>query len=432
MSEQLVLAINNGADSFRWCWMLDGKPQSTASGNLEALHSAVSGMAQQAWLLLPGTKVVTRELEYNEKEKKHLRNLIPFQLEDSVVGDIDDLHFALGEAILGKVTVSYTDKQWLRQVFEQLTSIGIEVSRCWSAPTLLPFNSSGSAKAGHAREPKLSETKDSAALLDSPATVTWVVSMQDGTVDLRFGEQQGFTLPKSHFAVALSLLLSAQGLDENLPNLVLRAGTETQLKILLRLLPKPLAARVTDQLVTSEWQLDYEGKAIDLCQTDFSQRLPVERWLKQWRGVGIFAAVTLVIYMGVLFFNIHKLNKENLAIRQQTEAAFRKVIPSGPADDPEKKLRIKLTALQPKAQSGSVVALLAGVLPMIATNSDVSVKTISYASETGEINLNIQSHSFGSIDTLQKSIESQGFKVELLTANAQGDINTARLKISKP
>jgi general secretion pathway protein L len=432
MSQQLILAINNSADNFRWCWMQDGQPQSSASGNLESLRTAVSGMAQQAWLLLPGSKVVTRELEYSEKEKKHLRNLLPFQLEDSVVGDIDDLHFALGDANQGKVAVSYTDKQWLREIFEQLTSIGIEVSRCWSAPTLLPFQSPFSATQEHAREPKLGDAKDSAALLESPATVTWVVSMQEGTVNLRFGEQQGFTLPKSHFAVALTLLTSAQGLNENLPHLVLRAGSEAQLKILLSLLPNNLAARVVARVVANEWQLDYEGRAIDLCQTDFSQRLPVERWLKQWRSVGIFGLVTLVIYLGVLFFNIHKLNKENLAIRQQTEAAFRKAIPSGPADDPEKKLRIKLAALEPKTQSGSVLTLLAGVLPMIASNSDISVKTISYSSETGEININIQSHSFNSIDTLQKSIESQGFKVELLTANAQGDVNTARLKISKP
>jgi general secretion pathway protein L len=432
MSQQLILAINNSADNFRWCWMQDGQPQSSASGNLESLRTAVSGMAQQAWLLLPGSKVVTRELEYSEKEKKHLRNLLPFQLEDSVVGDIDDLHFALGDANQGKVAVSYTDKQWLREIFEQLTSIGIEVSRCWSAPTLLPFQSPFSATQEHVREPKLGDAKDSAALLESPATVTWVVSMQEGTVNLRFGEQQGFTLPKSHFAVALTLLTSAQGLNENLPHLVLRAGSEAQLKILLSLLPNNLAARVVARVVANEWQLDYEGRAIDLCQTDFSQRLPVERWLKQWRSVGIFGLVTLVIYLGVLFFNIHKLNKENLAIRQQTEAAFRKAIPSGPADDPEKKLRIKLAALEPKTQSGSVLTLLAGVLPMIASNSDISVKTISYSSETGEININIQSHSFNSIDTLQKSIESQGFKVELLTANAQGDVNTARLKISKP
>jgi general secretion pathway protein L len=432
MSQQLILAINNSADTFRWCWLQDGQPQSPASGNLDALRAAVSGMAQQAWLLLPGSKVVTRELEYTEKEKKHLRNLLPFQLEDSVIGDIDDLHFALGDAQQGKVTVSYTDKQWLRGIFEQLVSIGIEVSRCWSAPTLLPFQSPFSTTQDQAREPKLGDAKDAAALVEGTTTATWVVSMQDGIVNLRFGDQQGFTLPKSHFAVALTLLLSAQGLNEHLPHLVLRASSEAQLKILLSLLPKNLAARVVARVVASEWQLDYEGRAIDLCQTDFSQRLPVERWIKQWRGVGIFALVTLVIYMGVLFFNIYKLNKENLAIRQQTEAAFRKAIPSGPADDPEKKLRIKLAALEPKTQSGSVLTLLAGVLPMIATNSDISVKTISYASEAGEININIQSHSFGSIDTLQKAIESQGFKVELLTANAQGDVNTARLKISKP
>ena len=139
MSQQLVLSINNTADDFRWCWLEDGQPQASASGNLDALRAAVGGLTQQVWLLLPGAKVVIRELEYSEKEKKHLRNLLPYQLEDSVVGDIDELHFALGEAAQGKVAISYIEKSWLQNVFRELTSIGLEISRCWSAPTVLPL-----------------------------------------------------------------------------------------------------------------------------------------------------------------------------------------------------------------------------------------------------------------------------------------------------
>jgi len=434
MSQQLVLSINNASDYFRWCWLQDGQPQSSASGNLDALRQAIGDLHQQVWLLLPGVKVVTRELEYTDKEKKHLRNLVPFQLEDAVVGDIDDLHFALGTAAKGKVIVSYTDKDWLRNIFKQLTDIGLEITRCWSAPTLLPLSVQSTAEAdvAHASEPQVGASDGDVESLNTPATPTWIVALQEGAVNLRFNEQQAFTLPKGHFGIALTMLLQDQGLSENLPNLVLRATSEEELATLQSLLPENVAARVRSQHVVDEWVLDFEGSAINLCQAEFSQRLPLERWFKMWRGVGILALVTLVVYVGALILHISKLNKENVTIRQQTEAVFRTVVPHGPSDDPERKLRTRLADMQPKTQTGSVVNLLAGVLPIIANNPDITVKMIAYTADNGEMAVNLQAHAFSTIDSLQKSLEAQGYKAELLSSSVQGDLNIARLKISKP
>ena len=154
--------------------------------------------------------------------------------------------------------------------------------------------------------------------------------------------------------------------------------------------------------------------------------------MKLWRDVGILALITFVVYVGVLGFNIYKLNKQNLQLRQQMEATYRSVMPNGQSDDPEKRLRLKLQQLQPKTQSGSVTAMFSGVLPIVAVNPDVTVKVISYSADTGEMSINVQAHSFNTIDALRQSISAQGFTAELLTANAQGDINTGRIKITKP
>lgn len=433
MSQQLVLSINNAADYFRWCWLQDGQPHTSASGNLETLKQAIGELHQQAWLLLPGVKVVTRELEYSDKEKKHLRNLLPYQLEDAVVGDIDDLHFALGAPLQGKIAVSYVDKRWLRDVFTQLTELGLEITRCWSTPTLLPLPAAAeitAARLGDSGqvEPEVGESEGD---IETPVA-TWIFSLQDGAVNVRIDQHQAFTLPRGHFAIALDMLLKEHGLSENLPRLALRASTDEELLALRELLPDNFAAGISSQQRVDEWALDFNSSAIDLCQAEFSQRLPLERWLKMWRGVGILALVTLVVYMGVLAFHVQRLNKENLALRQQTEAVFRSVVANGPSDDPERKLRTRLTNLQPKAQTGSVVTILAEVFPVIASNPDISVKVISYTGDNGEMAINLQTHAFASIDALQKALEEKGYKAELLSSSVQGDLNMARLKISKP
>ncbi len=435
MSSQLVVSINSTADYFRWCWLGDDQASAAPvsapmSGNLDALRAALGDLGQQAWLLLPGAKVVTRSLEYTEKEKKHLRSLLPFQLEESVVGDIEDLHVAIGTASSGKVALAYTDKQWLKAIFAQLSNIGIEITRCWATPLVLPLDA---PVVSEPQEPSLlasSETLDE-KLSASPST-TWVIGLENGQANLRFAEQEGFSVPLPLLASALDMLVATQKLGDNLPYVVLRAPEQADLDALSQSLPTNWVAQVSSQILASHWQLDFNGKAIDLCQAEFSQRLPLERWFKLWRNVGILALVTFVVYVGVLGFNIYKLNKQNLQLRQQMESIYRSVSPNGQSDDPEKRLRLKLEQLQPKTQTGSAVAVLAGVMPIIAGNADVTVKIISYSADTGDLSVSAQAHSFGSLDALRQALMAQGYVVDPIASTTQGDLSSGRLKISKP
>ena len=435
MSSQLVVSINGTADYFRWCWLGDNQASAAPvsapmSGDLDALRAALGDLGQQAWLLLPGAKVVTRTLEYTEKEKKHLRNLLPFQLEESVVGDIEDLHVAIGTASSGKVALAYTDKQWLKAIFAQLTNIGIEITRCWATPLVLPL---AAPVVREPQEPILTEASETLdeKLIANPAA-TWAIGFEHGQANLRFAEQEGFSVPLPLLAPALDMLIATQKLANNLPYLVLRAPEQADLDALYQSLPEHLISQVSSQTLADHWQLDFNGKAIDLCQAEFSQRLPVERWMKLWRGVGILALVTFVVYVGVLGFNIYKLNKQNLQLRQQMEAVYRSVSPNGQSDDPEKRLRLKLQQLQPKNQTGSAVAVLAGVIPIIANSPDINVKIISYSAETGDLSVSAQAHSFGSLDALRQALMAQGYVVDPIAATTQGDLSNGRLKITKP
>lgn len=426
MAPQLVISINSAADHFRWCWLQDGRAETTASGNLEALQAAIGHVSQQVWLLLPGAKVVTRELEYSEKEKKHLRSLLPYQLEESVVGDVEDLHFALGEAKSGKIVVAYTDRDWLRSIFAMFAGIGAEITRCWSTPALLPLVPVTPAEP---QEPVLVEAEATPESLSAGPADTWVLALHDNTLHLRAGIQQAFSLPFAQLGLGLQLLAGDHKPEDAPPRLALRAADQVQLDRLRQALPARFADAVASQTLADDWELEYQGAAIDLCQAEFSQRLPLERWWKLWRNLAVLAAITFAVYVGVSLFHIHKLKVQNLQLRQQMEAVYRTVVPSGQSDDPEKRLRIKLSGLQPKNQTGgSVVSMLAGILPLVASNTDVSVKLISFSSDTGEMNINVQAGSFSSIDALRQAIAGQGYNAELLTANA----NTGRLKISKP
>src|SRR5690625_3178257 len=115
MTKQLLLYPDIAPDQYQWCWLDDERRpilDSAAEGDLERLSSILGEGHHSVWLLLPGTKVVTRELEYGESERKHLQRMLPFQLEETVIGDIDQFHFALGPALDGRAAVAYVEKPW--------------------------------------------------------------------------------------------------------------------------------------------------------------------------------------------------------------------------------------------------------------------------------------------------------------------------------
>jgi general secretion pathway protein L len=421
MSTQLVLSVNKSddgkslADHFRWCWLGAGgleSDNSAAYGNREALRAALSERAelpQSAWVILPGSQVTTRQLEYSEKEKKHLRNLLPFQLEDSVVGDIDDLHFALATPADGKVAVAYADRVWMQGVFAELAALGIEVQRCWSEALLLPLTTTNA----------VSDYDD------------WTLSLRSDQLVLRYGRQLGFSVASKHGPMAIMMLLKAQERADNLPNLQLLAATEEELEELNALIPAELQGQIVESECVSEWSLDYSNTSIDLCQGEFSQRLPIERWWKLWRSVAIFAGVCALVYLGASFFEIHKLSGENLAIRQQIEAQARSVIPQGRLVDPEKQLSSVLKQMQPAGQSSSVMELLGQVLPEFAAVPSATIKGIAYTAETGDLSINVQADSFATFESIRQKIEQLGLNAELGSINAQGNVQSARLNIRK-
>jgi general secretion pathway protein L len=420
MSMQLVLSVNTAddgkslADSFRWCWLgADGLPATQgASGNREELRTALGekpANPQSAWVILPGSRVNTRQLTYSDKEKKHLRNLLPFQLEDSVVGDVEDLHFALGTPADGKIVVAFADKTWLQAAFAELAALGIEVTRCWTAPLTLPL----------------------AAETAGDNVNHWSLGLYQNQVYLRYASTLGFSVALQHARMALQMLLRDQERVDNLPMLHLRAASEADLATLGEVIPAELQSVIASQTLADEWELDYSNNSIDLCQGDFSQRLPIERWWKLWQSVAIFAGICVAVYLGTSMYEIHKLGKENLSIRQQIETTARGVITQGRIVDAEKQLNALLRQTQPAGQSASVMELLAQVLPLIAQEPSVSIKGIAYSGESGELNINIQAESFSAFESLSESIRRQGLNAETSSFNAQGNVQTARLKVTK-
>src|SRR5690606_2103681 len=172
-------------------------------------------------------------------------------------------------------------------------------------------------------------------------------------------------------------------------------------------------------------------RSIKLCQGEFSQRLPIERWWGSWRGVAMLAAACLAVHIGILLYQIQDFRAENTEIRRQIETAFRQAVPQGVLIDAERQLAGLVREAQPLAQGGSLTLLLANVLPPLAENSAITLRNIQYLGDNGELNIQLQASEYDAIENLRSRIEANGLSAELPGSSAQGNTHSARLKISQ-
>lgn len=413
MLKQLVLYIEHYGSDYCWCWRADDGAYSTVkSGDVVALHKDIGAGSHTALLIVGGSQVAMRELAYAEQEKKHLRRLLPYQLEDQVIGDIEQFHFALGAAQEGSVTLAYTEHSRLREIFAELTGVGIEVGQCIPASLLLPLSAANDESAENNRD-------------------AWSLHLEESQVLVRHGAQLGFCVDRNNLTTALTLLLSAQNRVDTLPQLSLSAPTEAELEVLEALLPSSLLDSQKVKRCHFIWEYAPDKNSIDLCQGEFSQRLPIERWWGIWRTVAILAFVALAVYIGILLLSVSQLKGKNLELRRDIEAAFRTVVPRGPANDPERRLKIMARDLEPAGQDSQAVALLSEVLPKVNANSAITIKSVYYTADNADLSLNIQATSFNAIESLRTEIGKVGLQAELLSSSAQGGNHSARLKITR-
>lgn len=411
---QLVLRLNQlplDSNAFlRWFWLGPDMTQAIhqCEGTLDELSESVKEFGQgdrtSAWILLPGSKISARRLHYSEKEKKHLQKILPYQLEDALIDDIDDLHFALSTPKDGDVTLAYVNREWMTELFSALADIGIEVSHCVSVPALLP-----------------TQTQSENTL--------WSLGLYDQELWIKPNGHDAFSVNAANALAALHLALATQAQDKVI-QFELYSDSHDGIERLKSWVEAVKPDAILLEEVREPWQLDYQSDAINLCQGDFAQRLPLDRWWKAWRTTAILFAVSFVVYLAVTLLHIGQLKSQNQEIARSLEAEARKVIPQGRLVNIERQVAALVPAGQQQG-STKAVQLLSIALPVIGEFDKVEVKGIAFAQENGELNINLQADSFSVFDQIAAKINDQGYRAEILSANAQGDLQTARLNIKQ-
>lgn len=413
----LVLIRAYPAGGYQWLCLDSGSdtPAEPRSGSLEQCEEELAGSAFQLCLLLPGDIVSTRLMPFARREHRHLRQAMPYQLEEFLAGDVEALHFALGQWRTAEqpqddldavVACAWCDRAWLQQQLQAFAEHGLELSSVSTEPLMLQRDSG------------------------------WVLRLED-TLWCHIDNGFGFALDSELATDALEILCHEHGVPTRL---VLSAQSEPELQRLKQLLPQVLQG-IAELRCESLWQsispvsnnpVTHPSRSqpeINLLQGDFARRLPLAKWWRQWRSVAALLAVAVIAWSANSLVHIRQQRAQQQHFDMQIESAFRSVIPEGVLVDAEKQLRNRLASLGSNSNYTGPVELIARIAPIVQKDGSIEMRGLSYNQRQGDIRLNCRAQSFSAIEQLLARLQGSGLQAQLVHSSTDGEGQQARFRI---
>ena len=359
-------------------------PQSLGAGEVS--------LPENTCLALPSDMVRNLTVPVASEEVKHLRRALPFMLEESLLEDVSELHFAHAPLRDGLQAVGIvkraTINEWMEEMPEPLRDLP------WVTEALcLPWS------AGQ-----------------------WTLLFESGSVLVRWGEAEGARGEVALLPALLESLDSGQGV-------VVAYGQDEA------------AARASippqfhDQM---QWRQGGLSEALllaepapagpDLRQGEFAPQLPLKRWWGVWQQVAVALGVALILKTGLSVADYQTLKAEDLQLRQAIQDSYRRINPRGAVVDVEKQLNRQLAELGAGAQHRAFTPVLVTLLGAAGAVPDITLTSVNFSGGR-EIRVNLSAPNFQSVELVREQLGQRSLQATLESSNARRDGVVARLRV---
>ena len=341
---------------------------------------------------LPANQVRTLSVPVAPEEVRHLRQALPFMLEDSLLDDVEEVHVASRPLEHDQHAVALVRVSAMEDWFEAATESVCEIP--WVSEALcLPWS------------------VGECTLIFEPDSVL-----------LRWSESEGTRIERSLLGPLLDgLSLSSHSLIAYSSN---QGGDAALIPENLRSCTQWRTGGLSEALLLSE----VSASRVDLRQGRFAPRLPLMRWWGLWRQVAVALGVALILKTGLAVADYQTLTRENLQLRQAIQDSYRRVNPRGTVVDVEKQLNRQLAEFGAGSSKSSFTPILVDTVDALARVGGVTVTSFNY-SGTGAIRLNLSAPDFKSVEQVREQLRNTNLPAELESSSARGEGVVARLSI---
>jgi general secretion pathway protein L len=405
MARMLLLRIDPTASEASWQLVDNGQLVGPlGQGKLSDARRAAAGIP--VVVLVPAEEIYLNNLALPGKNRQKLRKAIPYAVEDQLIDEIENLHFALSaQSHLGRYLVAAVEHRMLDYWDKAMLNAGIHVETIVPDVTALP------------------QSDD-----------RWTVLLESNRALVRTPNEL-FATEIASLPVMLENLCVTR--DENDPaQVTLYDCSQDDKAILLQAANPQIQFDVVDapQGVFEIFARSYEPRtSVNLLQGEYSRQQEWRKQLKPWYA----AAGLLAVWLGwQIILNIaayidlsrtsSKLTAEMRSVHKSAFASAKTPAPGYERGDME--ARLKELRKRQGQTVGGLQEMLVRTAPILKNAPDITIEAVHYLNGSLDVELIMKDTS--QIEALKERLKSQtGWEVTSQASTEKG-ITRVRLKIT--
>ncbi len=394
-----------------------GWPQSQASihwtartgteitrGKVDALEELPAHVRRHVLLVwTPPADTLLTQASLPTRNRRKIAQALPYALEEQLLGDPADLHFAYQRHNEETLAVAVTARERMQAWLQALHDARLQPTRLCPATLSLPLD------------------------VDD-----WALAFVDDWIWLRTAPYSGIVCRATQNGPPA---LVAAALEE--------ARSTAQMPTRLTVFNAPAdfardkwASALELEIVLSEqslWQARVSATPpLNLLQGDFAPARGLRKQLQPLLPAAIIASIWLIGTLGFTVGNWWQLNHKHRSYQQAMTALFRQVFPDAKVVlDPALQMQRNLETLQVQtggAGSRDLLPLLAGIAPVMRANPQASLRTLKY--EDAKLTLDLRLPDFEALEKIRNAMNGTAtLRAEVLAANSRGSEVEGRLRI---
>ncbi|SEP16201.1 type II secretion system protein GspL [Aquisalimonas asiatica] len=394
MTPTLLLRLLPGdTGQVRWATIdRDGRVEARGHHAPDTLAGRADGYRIVA--LVPTEEVLLTRVTIPTRNHQKRLQAIPFALEDQLVSDIDDLHFAAGAPdAAGASTVVVVAHERMHAWTKALDRAGLTPAHMTADALALP------ERAG-----------------------AWTALLEDGRFAVRTGTGTGFAGETENLAALLEAALSEHA--GAVPDRLLTYGgtppENAALPLPVEPGNQPLDAALAERAGHGALELRQGRHTIAGAERS--------RW-RPWIPAAALLVALIVLDTGRLLAERWQLQGELAALETRVESVFREVFPdANRVVAPRSRMERRLEQLEggETAGDGDLLDTLLAIGPHLNRTDGLRLGSLNWRTDTLELDVNADS--LQQLDRLKQTLDGEnGFTAELRQARSEDDTVQGRL-----
>ncbi len=388
----LILIRPSVSGEWTWVASADG-PNAVKRGN--PLDAARRAQGQRVILLVPGADISLMRADVPTRSRRTAVAAIPWALEDRLIDEIENLHFAVGARTPdGRWPVAVIARPIIDGLLAQCAEVGLEPHVVLPEPLALPV----------------------------PGDNTWVVLEEAGQFTVRTGDDDGFACEPEMLSIVLG------GIDP--PDRLVRHQTaEAPAEVWPESFhavvrqsermdcPQPLAA------LSEGW-----SPRINLLQGPYAPGSRYREHLRRWLlPAGLAACVAALALVHATVEHVSLLARE-AQLREQMERIYREAFPEAQRIvDPRAQMEGRIAELQGPAGGAGFLKVAGRIAEPLTGREDVRLTELQW--REGTLDLTLRTDRLELLDRVQQELQQSGFTTELRDVERNENRVTGRLRL---